>query len=60
MWEPLLKFLAAACVCGLTKRSRLFNQERIEIGLVAVRARLKKFGVTSESHERALKAPRAI
>jgi hypothetical protein len=33
---------------------------RKELRLVAVRGRAKKFGVTSESHEKALKAPRAI
>jgi hypothetical protein len=33
---------------------------RKEFRLVAVRGRAKKFGVTSESHEKALKAPRAI
>ncbi len=33
---------------------------RKELRFVAVRGRAKKFGVTSESHEKALKAPRAI
>jgi hypothetical protein len=37
---------------------KVFNQE--ELRLVAVRGRAKKVGVTSESHEKALKAPRAI
>jgi hypothetical protein len=31
-----------------------------KLRLLAVRGRAKKFGVTSESHEKALKAPRAI
>jgi hypothetical protein len=33
---------------------------RKELRLLAVSGRAKKFGVTSESHEKALKAPRAI
>jgi hypothetical protein len=33
---------------------------RKELRLIAVRGGAKKFGVTSESHEKALKAPRAI